>query len=115
MSQRPRRTPKPVERYEPDEILEDDSSCEDFDIDDSDISVDGSHLDDISGDDESFQESDSDSDDDVSLVEEESESGSSPEDIDDDVLDWDRLTDNASQQSDTEDEETEDELTEDEM
>ena len=85
MSQRPRRTPKPVDRYEPDEILEDDSNCEDFDIDDSDISVDGSHLGDNVSDDESFQESDSDSDDEVSLADE-CESETVPEELVDCLL-----------------------------
>lgn len=99
-----------VTRYEPQEIVEDDSSCSDFSMsDDDDNSIPGSYLGDRSDVDEAFEvDSDVEEDDNSDLEEvgesdvEEDEEG---EEDDEDVLDWDRLTENASDEESSDEEE----------
>ena len=95
------RVSRRVTRYEPQEIVEDDSSCSDFSMsDDDDNSIPGSYLGDRSDvEDEAFEINSEVEDDDNSDVEED-ESDVDVEDVEEedveDVLDWDRLTENAS-------------------
>lgn len=109
------RTVRPVQRYEPvpDGALEDDSTCDEFSDSDDDVSVmSGSHLGDVSNDesfdeedDGSSDESDSDSDDEECPDEEEDCDDFHESDLDEEVVDWDRLTENASESESSDDEE----------
>lgn len=98
-----------VTRYEPQEIVEDDSSCSDFSMsDDDDDSIPGSYLEDRSDVDEAFEvETEIEDDDDNSdlEVDEDEEEDDLEEDEDEDVLDWDRLTENASDEESSDEEE----------
>lgn len=99
-----------VTRYEPQEIVEDDSSCSDFSMsDDDDDSLPGSYLGDRSDVDEAFevdsQVEDDDDNSDLEVDDEEEEDDDLEEDEDEDVLDWDRLTENASDDESSDEEE----------
>jgi len=98
-----------VTRYEPQEIVEDDTSCSDFSMsDDDNDSIPGSYLGDRSDVDEPFEiGSDVEEDDDNSDVEvdDSDEEDDEEEEEDEDVLDWDRLTENASDDESSDEEE----------
>lgn len=104
-----------VTRYEPQEIVEDDSSCSDFSMsDDDDNSLPGSYLGDRSDVDEAFEvdsviEDDDNSDLEVDEDEEEEldddDEEEDDDEEDDDVLNWDELTENASDEESSDEDE----------